>query len=306
MTNRVAFLFACLLACGDDAPAPADDASQPPRDAASRPPAEASLPRSDGGAAEPLTLTIGARGVERTCGDCAVLTAKPSGGVPPYEYTWSDPTLKGAGPHEICDPQPARYELTVRDNARRVIGDIGSGEAEVTAQASVELPCSAREVDAGPGFSGCKVLFDANLFDIFDPSGANTSAAHSCFSLDGGAGVPSTQAVDGGMPVAQYLQLPEPMRAGQAYAFSFELLLPLTVGGDLRMELWGSDGGCSPDEKLGEIRIVDGVVQNACLTPTRAFDKILAKAGEVSEAPLLAFSLGLSMTLCSTCDKAGP
>jgi hypothetical protein len=297
-----------LLACGDDAPdAPGTDAGPVQRDAAPRATAEASVPRDDAGAATPLTATIGARGVtSRVCGECAVLTAQPSGGTPPYQYTWSDPKLKGAGPHEVCDAQPGRYELTVTDSSSRAIGDIGSSLPEAKATASIELPCSQREVDAGPGFSGCKVLFSASLLDVFNPAGSNTAAAYSCYDLDGGAGVPSTQSVDAGVPVAQYLKLPAAMRAGQPYGFSFDLLLPLTIGGDLRMELWGSESGCSPDEKLGEVRIINGVVENACLTASRPYDKLMAISGKDSQAPVLAFSFGLSMTLCSTCDKAGP
>lgn len=303
MTHRVALSFAFLLACGDDAP-PAAEQTDPDtgptvtRDAGVR-------PTTDAGRSEPkpLAVAIGARGTTRTCGDCAVLTAQPSGGAPPYQFVWSDAKLKGPGPHEVCDAQAARYEVTVSDSTRNVVGDLGS-EVGVEAKANVELPCSPPDVDAGTGFSGCKVLFNASILDIFNPGGAKIEAAYSCLTLDGGAGVPANEVVDGGTPVAQYLQLPEPMSAGTPYSFAFELLLPLTIGGDLRMELYGSESGCSPDERLGEVRIVDGVITNACITPTRAYDKILARPGDASEAPVLAFSLGVSMTLCSSCDKA--
>jgi hypothetical protein len=252
----------------------------------------------------PLAASLSVNGENRVCGDCAVVTARASGGETPYKFSWNDPTLSGPGPHEICAAESRDIQLTVSDASR---GEFAS-EPQT---ASATLACQPPAENKGPGLSGCKLMFDASILSPLNPAGPYVERMYGCTDLHGGPGLDSAEVMalgnDAGTLVAQGINVKEGMRAGESYEFIFELLFPLSIGGNLTMELWGSREGCALDEKLGELKI-DGSTskQSTCLSLEHDYDKLLTKPSEDSEAPAFSLSFGVSMTLCSGCKASAP
>jgi outer membrane protein OmpA-like peptidoglycan-associated protein len=60
---------------------------------------------------QPLQLTLGAESPIKCTGEKAPLSAKPQGGKPPYQYTWSNPALTGEKPSAAS----GTYTVTVTD-----------------------------------------------------------------------------------------------------------------------------------------------------------------------------------------------
>jgi hypothetical protein len=254
----------------------------------------------------PLELSLAVNGQQRECGDCAVLTARVSGGTTPYEFVWNAPGLKGPGPHQVCDAESRAYSVTVSDSAE-ASSEFGAQEKT----ASVDLQCKPPSVDKGPGLSGCKLMFDASILSSLNPSGPYLERMYGCTELDGGPGLSASELMAlgpdaGTMFAAQGFTVPEGLRAGQSYQFVFELLFPLQIGGDLTMELWGSREGCGLDEKVGEFKVVGVSRQTTCLTLEHDYERLLAKPADNLVAPLFSLSFGVSMTLCSDCSSEGP
>ncbi|HEX6243599.1 MAG TPA: hypothetical protein VFZ61_21950, partial [Polyangiales bacterium] len=207
----------------------------------------------------PLTLVLSATGAEgRVCGDCAVVSANVTGGQTPYDYVWNDPALTGPGPHELCDAESRSYSVTVSDASRAGPDDPTS--VPMTQTASTALACRPAQPDAGTALSGCKLLLDASILSILNPNGPYVERVYACEAFDGSPGISSETlsalADAGGDPpvfAGQGFEVREGMKAGESYELTFELLLPITLGGMVRMELWGSGAGCGLDEALGTV-----------------------------------------------------
>ncbi|MCB0430702.1 MAG: PKD domain-containing protein [Flavobacteriales bacterium] len=49
-------------------------------------------------------------------GDCGSIEASPVSGTGPFTYTWSDASLTGTGPHQVCPTVTTDYTVTISDN----------------------------------------------------------------------------------------------------------------------------------------------------------------------------------------------
>jgi len=96
---------------------------------------------------------------ETVCeGECADISATiTTDGTPPYSYAWSDASLTGAGPHNLCPTSTTTYTVTVTDDAG--ITAIASGTITVNPSPQPEITGSGMcngansTLDAGAGYS---------------------------------------------------------------------------------------------------------------------------------------------------------
>jgi hypothetical protein len=252
-----------------------------------------------------LQVALDVTGAQRTCGDCAVVAARVLGGKPPYTYAWSGGALSGPGPHEVCDKESKTYEVTVSDTSLTSPDD--PTPSAMKHSASAQLSCSPATPQSSSELNGCKLLLDASILSGLNPNGVYVERVYGCHDFNGGAGVPSAIVTDpdaGAMPMymGQGFDIPEGLKAGKSYQLTFELLLPFTLGGDVRMELYGSREGCSLDEKLTDVKWQGIARQSWCLTPQHDYKKLLIKPSDGGEPPLFSISFGVSATICSSCD----
>ena len=258
----------------------------------------------------PLQLSLAVSGGEdRICGDCAIATANVTGGTTPYHYTWSDPALTGPGPHEVCYPESRSLTLSVSDSS--LAGPDDPSPAAMMQTASTTLSCTKAKSDSGTELSGCKLLLDASILSVLNPNGPYVERVFGCPKLEGEARIPYDQfnayvdaSAEAPTFAGQGWEVPEGLRAGKRYQLVFELLFPITLGGSVQMELWGTREGCGLDEALSRVTLLGIDRQSWCFTPQHDYDKLVVKTVDGSVPPIFAVSFGVSSTVCSGCVEA--
>ncbi len=244
-TGLVYLTTAALLGCSGGSPSPLsgqdDDA-----DVAEAGP-QGSFEFADAGGALQAHVVVNGD-TNLVCGACAVLVAQATGGLAPYTYAWSDPSLAGAGSLTVCPLQSTRYSVTVTDSSGRTSGEIMT--AAQTAMASAEVTCKPPALDAGPpdaaGLAGCVSTAAENVEDC---------------PIVGDAGVSkivSTRLVFDPVP-------------GSPYEFTYNELLPIAIGAAVTVDVYGALEKCGQDQKLFTLTLDGRWNQSYCFTPNAAF-----------------------------------
>jgi hypothetical protein len=246
----------------------------------------------DGGG--PLQSRIQVNGNGSTCGACVVLLAQTQGGIEPYSSVWSDPSLQGPGPFQICPQAPTTYSVTVTDSSS-ASGELGTGAQTVTAHA--DLKCTPSDGGDTGSLNGC-------VFTTGTPDGG----------LDAGGILECTQDevdaavawADGGVVSATVTRVPGGrLLAGHTYQYSYDRLLPLNFGQPVNVDVFGAtaDAVCSPKQKLFSLYL-DGSIfnwhQGYCFTPDRDYEYAITY---VYIQGVLYYSNVLAAgTVCDTCS----
>jgi len=231
---------------------------------------------------KPLDARIQVNGAKTPCGSCAVLIAQAFGGKQPYTYQWSDPTLSGPGPHQVCPDEPTEYSVTVTD-ASKVDGPEFDQPAMIV-KATGKVECTPPTLDAGgpTDFVGCQ--------DMVVADGGTGGQAVTCETGDGGyySGT--------GM-------LPMPVLGGHTYTLNYDQLIPIVVGEPVIVDVYGSNTPCELEEKLTSWTLDGSWHHPGCFTPTKNYDYVLIRVhvGVV----LFYFDLLQSATFCSGCSEEG-
>ncbi|MCB9448303.1 MAG: gliding motility-associated C-terminal domain-containing protein [Flavobacteriales bacterium] len=114
-------------------------------------------------------------------GDCGILAPKVSKGIPPYTYTWSDPTLVGAGPHPACPALTTDFCVTVTD----AFGKSASTCATFTVNQPPDLTSSTN--DATCGLCNGTVAVNATGSGPFDYIWSSGCASATCPNVCAGS-----------------------------------------------------------------------------------------------------------------------
>jgi hypothetical protein len=246
----------------------------------------------DGG---PLEAHLQINGAHAVCGTCAVLIAQTQGGMGPYSYAWSDPSLTGPGPHEVCPDAPTRYSVTVTDSSGSSAGEITRPPAKVSVSGSVD--CTPPPPDAGTsaGLVGCRVT----------TSSANTDAgmAIECTANETTSGIAAI--LDGGVVDSLAGKLPGTLLAGHTYSFAYDRVLPLSIGNAVTVDVYGSNDPdvCAQGERLFEMHLDGSLTSwnlNYCFTPTK--DYTYAVTDISVQGVLLYTNAFVAGTVCDTCS----
>ena len=106
-------------------------------------------------------------------GDCADISATiTTEGTAPYTYAWSDNTLSGAGPHNVCPTSTTTYTVTITDNVGA--STTASGTVTINANPTPNITGSSMctgnssTLDAGAGYDTYQwsTLDDTQTIDI--------------------------------------------------------------------------------------------------------------------------------------------
>ena len=247
----------------------------------------------DGGSGE-LEVHLQVNGARPPCGSCAVVLAQAQGGLQPYAYQWSDPSLSGPGPHKVCPDAPTTYTVTVTDSTPNTVGEFSSTAQVVAAMGAVD--CVA---DAGvSGFAGCMSPYmQATSID------GETNAPDSSVTCPDDAGVmfDLTTGAEGTVTVST--ENPGGFKAGETYEYSHDRLLPFTVGyGDaITVDVSGGMEECVPQDKFFTI-VYDSTTwhQSFCFTPKLPYRYLLVSVH--LNGVLFSAELQSSGTICAGCS----
>jgi hypothetical protein len=246
----------------------------------------------DGGV---LQARIQVNGAHTTCGTCAVLIAEVLGGTAPYQYTWSDPSLTGPGPHEVCPDAPTHYTLTVTDSSGRASGELSMPAQKVQVSSAVDcVPPAADASSVAGALAGCHAT-GTDQTEAMD-------AGLECTANETATG--ASAFLDGGVSASHASKLPGTLIAGQPYSFSYDRLLPLDVGQPVTVDVYGSNEPdiCAADEKLFTM-VLDGSLaswnQTFCFTPKKSYEYSISN---VSIGGVLFYTSSFAGTLCTGCS----
>jgi hypothetical protein len=244
----------------------------------------------DGGG--PLQAHIQRNGGGGACGTCAVLIAQAQGGTEPYAYAWSDPSLQGPGPFQVCPGKPTSYALTVTDSSG-TNGEIAMPNQTATASSTVD--CVDSDGSAG-SLNGCAITTNPN------DAGPDAGGAIECTADE----VPLLAAyADGGAVSDTVGVLPGTLLAGHAYQFSYDRLLPFSLGQPVSVDVFGSTAPdlCMPDQKLFSLNLDDSILnwhQAYCFTPDRDYDHVITRV--YIQGTLLYYNALATGTICDSCS----
>lgn len=245
----------------------------------------------DGGG--PLATRIQRNGGGGACGSCAVLIAQTQGGKEPYSYAWSDPSLTGPGPFQVCPGTPTSYSVTVTDSSA-VDGELAMPNQTARASTSVECTPSDGSISS---LNGCAVTTN--------PSDGGIDAGGSLECTADEVGV-SVAFADGGAVSATVGMVPGgKLLAGHAYQFSYDRLFPFTIGQSVTVDVFGSNGDdvCKPGQLLFTLDL-DGSIFNwhqaMCFTPDRDYQYAITRV--YIQGVLYYFNALATGTLCDSCS----
>jgi hypothetical protein len=270
-------------------PEPVADSGKPPV-APSQPPATRTPTPADAGAftgvatqdeTQPLQARVQVNGANTPCGACAVVIAQAQGGKQPYSYAWSDPSLTGPGPHQVCPDQPTEYSVVVTDSSEVQAAEFG--RSAQTAEAAGKVECTAPSLDAGgpADFVGCQGMV------------AQTDA--------GPGGQPVTCETGDGGYYSGTGMLPMPILGGHTYTLNYDQLIPIVVGEAVVVDIYGSNTPCALEEKLTSWTL-DGTWHHpGCFTPTKNYDYVLIRV--YVGFTLFYFDLLQTATFCAGCSE---
>ncbi len=294
--NRFVLALALLAACSDggDTKAPPDECldckldAGSPMDAGRRDSTPAQRPlQLDAATTQELRAQIQVNGANTLCGTCSVILAQAQGGVLPYTYEWSDPSLSGPGPHRVCPDQPTKYSVIISDSAGTLTGEFARPSDRV--EALGETNCVPG--DAGTGFAGCftSVTGDAGA-DANVPCG------------DAGVAFDLTTGAVGTVTVSA--QLSDGFKAGQTYEYSHDRLIPITLslGQAVSVDIYGANEQCGQEEKLFTLTY-DLLTwhQSFCFTPTKDY-RYLVTAIHLNGA-IFSWEFLTAGTTCAGCSQ---
>jgi hypothetical protein len=245
----------------------------------------------DGGG--PLATRIQRNGGGGACGSCAVLLAQTQGGKEPYSYAWSDPSLTGPGPFQVCPGMPTSYSVTVTDSSAAT-GELAMPDQ--TARASTSVDCSASDGSTS-SLNGCAVT--TNVSD----GGIDAGGTLECTAEEVGV---SVAYADGGSVSATVGRIPGgKLLAGHAYQFSYDRLFPFTIGQPVTVDVFGSnsDDVCKAGQLLFTLNL-DGSIFNwhqaMCFTPDRDYEFAITRV--YIQGVLYYFNALATGTLCDSCS----
>jgi hypothetical protein len=285
-------------ACGADCTVDAGASSAHAMDAGRRPVPPSAPFMPDAGAGAALQARVQVNGATVTCGSCAVLLAQVQGGKPPYTYAWSDPTLIGPGPHQVCPSAPTTYSVVVSDDSAEM-GEIAREAAQVQTSGSVN--CTA---DAGiDGPHGCFVPAPAKDGGVAD---ADASVGVICGDAGVSAGLFGvTGTVVGSVKLSDLFSNLDVFRAGKTYSYRADRLLPfnLSLGDPVKLEILGANSLCEPAEKLISLTFdVFSWHQQSCFTPKQDYRYVIETV--TFDGELLYWDFLQSATICDTCESS--
>jgi hypothetical protein len=316
---RVCTLLALVLSACSDGPTrvPPDEADEPPavtEDAAKPPPpklpveipayvfeAGVAVPVTDPGA--PLSVQLQVNGATTACGSCSVLIAQAMGGKEPYTFSWSDPTLTGAGPHRVCPNEPTTYSVRVTDDSARDFE--GSSLAAQTAEARGDVKCRPADPDAG-ALQGCSSSVSMGMPQSgatpldgavkADPDAGQTECGDAGITFDLTSGAQGTVTVSTRLEEAAF-------RGGQRYEYIVDRLVPLTLslGQAVDVEIWGGNTHCELAEKFIAYKLdLFTWHQSTCFTPTKDYLYLLVVVK--LNGAIFNWELLTSSTTCAGCS----
>jgi hypothetical protein len=230
-----------------------------------------------------LQARIQVTGDKLPCGACGVLIAQAQGGMLPYQYTWSDPSLQGPGPHQVCPTIPTSYSVTVTDSTPTGAGEFKTEQQSVIAEA--QLDCTVGQ----PGdWAGC------------EPPGADNDVVIDCEGLRDGGVLTETGF---NHVYATSSAIKTPLLVGKTYEFNYDNILPFYIGDGIDVDVYGamSDKPCEKLTKLFTLRHDAYWHQSYCFTADRPYDRAIS---HVSVRNIwFDFQLGTIGTLCKGCSK---
>jgi hypothetical protein len=219
----------------------------------------------------PLQVAIEATGCQA---GCQALVAAATGGIPPYQYQWSDGATTAS--RLACSaPDGGVWSVTVTDTPT-------SGEfatpAQVLAATLPDMPLAC-SLDAAPPMDAPP---DASCATsrLRDDTGFCGGSSACTFSF-----CPAEPAF---LQTVVYFEwnLPFSLRAGQAYRLSF-VSMDAGLNGTDQLTAWGSNGHCGTGEQF------PGTQQLTSTNATWSFDECVTPSADYS-AVTLEFNFGAS------------
>lgn len=231
------------------------------------------------------------RQIDLGCTDrCAIVSVHAQGGVDPYAYLWSDGATGMT--RELCPTETTDYGVVVQDAA---VPRAGEGPAR-TATATVTVsPAQCPTPDPTPAPTPAPApgpVPDAGV--TADPLGAaaDDGPLTNCTTIAFREPRRLMPTAACGSPV--WMTLERQLHAGQRHelrAYGRGLFV-----GRWRIELWGSDDGCTRDESLGEFRVEQGQVDvRLQFQPLHAHPMIVLSAVEEVDSERWVPYLGYSV-----------
>jgi hypothetical protein len=214
------------------------------------------------------------------CGECSSLLAVAQGGRPPYVFTWSDASLVGPGPHQVCPSAPTVYVVVV--SAGAVASQGASVALPEIASASQVVLCSGALPDAGIGLDAAVLTRPPAVTACSNPE--LLQLGNTCQS----------NAV--GTATQLYYTLSQPLLAATAYRVSFDSdSIQRAISTGLVADVYGAIEPCRPLDLLGTLRVdANTAHQSFCATARQDYRYIV-----VTSRPD-ANSLGLTSTAAAT------
>lgn len=203
------------------------------------------------------------------CGECMEMSARASGGVPPYTFTWSDPTFIGPGPHTVCPAGTCAYLVLLTD-ARSTVIDTGSAVLTCTTPARADAGASA-SMDMPPP-STCV-------------GRAQTDTGVMC----------QTDVV--GLMLSRSITLSQPLLPGVSYSALLSLQsIQATISSGMAFRIYGARTPCEPEQLLGSFSLNASVsAYGACFVPDQAYDHVIA----VTDTGAVALTVLDGMSFCN-------
>jgi hypothetical protein len=291
----LALVTACSDGGGSEKPATDDSAcidcnldAGRPMDAGRRDARPAQPIQADAG--QELRAQVQVNGANVTCGACSVVLVQAQGGVLPYKYEWSDPALKGPGPHMVCPNEPARYSVIVTDSAETLTGEFARPAESV--EAVGETRCVPG--DAGGGLQGC-------FASLTNADAGTDAAAPTCG--DAGISFDLLTGAVGTVTVSTELGA-NGFKAGQTYEYSHDRLVPITLslGEAVSVDVYGANEPCGMDEKMFTLTYDLFTWHQAfCFTPKKDYRYIIV-AVHLNGA-IFSWEFLASGTTCAGCSQ---
>ena len=223
----------------------------------------------------PLQVWIDVSDLTPPCGECTEITARASGGVAPYTFAWSDPTLDGPGPHRACPSMLVGYILVVTD-ARSTVSN-----AMVVLRCSAPMPAATSD-GGSPGMSPDSTCFGR----------APTELGQTC----------KADAI--GLEMARSIALAQPVVPGVTYSALLGLQgLQSTLANGLSFRLYGGRSACAQEQLLGTFEFRASVnAYGACFVAEQPFDHVVA----VTETGAISLTVLDGMAFCGVgCSAVG-